>query len=66
MRLLIYETALRRIETKLAPFGDQLQLLVIDRQGGVTCGDQTLRPTRPSPTPVGCRPTRSWARRRAP
>ncbi|HXQ15330.1 MAG TPA: NAD(P)-dependent oxidoreductase [Caulobacteraceae bacterium] len=42
MRLLIYEPALRRIEAKLAPFRDQLQLLAVDRQGGVTCNGETF------------------------
>jgi phosphoglycerate dehydrogenase-like enzyme len=42
MRLLIYEPALRRIEAKLAPYRDQLQLLVVDRQGAVTCEGETL------------------------
>jgi phosphoglycerate dehydrogenase-like enzyme len=42
MRLLIYEPALRRIETKLAPFRDQLQLLVIDKQGAIACDGQSF------------------------
>jgi phosphoglycerate dehydrogenase-like enzyme len=42
MRLLIYEPALRRIEAKLAPFRDRLQLLAVDREGGVTCDGETF------------------------
>jgi phosphoglycerate dehydrogenase-like enzyme len=42
MRLLIYEPALRRVEPALAPFLDQLQLLVVDREGAVTCGGETF------------------------
>jgi phosphoglycerate dehydrogenase-like enzyme len=42
MRLLIYEPALRRIESQLAPFQGQLQLLVIGSDGTITCEGQTF------------------------
>lgn len=42
MRLMIYEPALRRIEAAIAPFRERLQLLVIDREGIVTCGGETF------------------------
>ena len=42
MRLLIYEPALRRVETALEPFKDQLQLLVVDSQGVIAHGAETF------------------------
>jgi phosphoglycerate dehydrogenase-like enzyme len=36
MRLMIYETAFRRIEAQLAPYRDQLELLVVDKEGAIT------------------------------
>lgn len=42
MRLLIYEPALRRIEADIAPLRGQLDLLVVGRDGEITCDGQTL------------------------
>ena len=49
MRLLIYETALRRVEHELAPYRSQLQLLVVDNQGAITCGAETFDPDTAQP-----------------
>jgi phosphoglycerate dehydrogenase-like enzyme len=42
MRLLIYEPALRRVERQIEPFQHQLQLLVVDSEGAITSGGETL------------------------
>jgi phosphoglycerate dehydrogenase-like enzyme len=42
MRLLIYEPALRRVEKEIEPYRSQLQLLVVDSQGAITCGGETF------------------------
>jgi phosphoglycerate dehydrogenase-like enzyme len=42
MRLLIYEPALRRVERDLTPFQGQLELLVVDKDGAIVCGGETL------------------------
>ncbi|MEJ0064877.1 MAG: NAD(P)-dependent oxidoreductase [Caulobacteraceae bacterium] len=42
MRLLIYEPALRRVEALIEPFKSQLQLLVVDSQGAITCEGQSF------------------------
>lgn len=42
MRLILYEAALRRVQPVLAPFASQLQLVVVDRDGGITCDGEKL------------------------
>jgi phosphoglycerate dehydrogenase-like enzyme len=49
MRLLIYEPALRRVERDLEPFKSQLQLLVVDDQGAITCGAESFDPDTAQP-----------------
>ena len=42
MRLLIYQPALKRIEAEIAPIRDRLELLVVGRDGEITCGSQSF------------------------
>ena len=42
MRLMIYEQALRRVARDIEPFQGQVQWLVIDHEGRVTCDGQTF------------------------
>jgi phosphoglycerate dehydrogenase-like enzyme len=42
MRLIIYEPSYRRIAEALEPYADQLELVLVDAEGGIRCGGQTL------------------------
>jgi phosphoglycerate dehydrogenase-like enzyme len=42
MRLIVYRSALRRVEAHLAPYMDQLDLLVVDREGRITRGGDVV------------------------
>jgi len=42
MRLLLHEPALRRVRPSLEAFAAQLQLVVVDREGAITCEGEAL------------------------
>ena len=54
MRLLIYETSYRRLETELAAYSPSVEFLVMDTAGGVTLHGETL-------APEAIRPDAGWA-----
>jgi len=42
MRLIVYGAALKRMQDRMAPYLDQIDLLVVDREGRITRGDEVL------------------------
>jgi phosphoglycerate dehydrogenase-like enzyme len=42
MRLIVYEAALKRVAERLAPYRDRIDLLVVDGEGRITRGGETL------------------------
>jgi phosphoglycerate dehydrogenase-like enzyme len=42
MRLMIYEPAYRRVADRLAPYAGQLELLLVDAEGKITCNGESL------------------------
>ncbi|MFI4933520.1 MAG: D-2-hydroxyacid dehydrogenase [Caulobacterales bacterium] len=54
MRLLIFEGAYKRVGEAMAPFAGQLELMLIDREGKITCGGETF-------TTDTAQPEAAWA-----
>jgi phosphoglycerate dehydrogenase-like enzyme len=44
MRLMMFEPAYRRVAAQLAPYADQLELLLVDGEGGIACNGEKLDP----------------------
>lgn len=49
MRLMIYEPVYRRVAAELEPFKDELELVLVDAEGRITCGGQALDPDTAQP-----------------